>query len=279
MHLTTLTPAQQDARPDLLDAVASWCECLQGRQPLLSVLQELAQGLGAQAVVLSRVTRGAGGNARILAFNAPGLRGPAERVTRSFAACVLGRYVDRPRLASVWLASTAEDGTDPALQVFQSRARLSECVVVALSADHKWTDFLEVHFRHAPDVATQALLARVAGTLSRTWLNRSPGLFSDAVLAAQAESRGFREPILSTGNPARLSRAEFRVCLLLSRGLNGAAVCGELGISPSTLKAHLRAVFAKTETASMAELVFQLLTAHRAEAPEALVATSVARRA
>jgi DNA-binding CsgD family transcriptional regulator len=176
-------------------------------------------------------------------------------------------------MASVWFSSLAEDGSDPALAVFQRRARISETVVVALTVDHKWTDFLEIHFRHRPGAATQSLLNRVAGTLSRTWLTRSPGLFSEAVLASHAEARtGFREPLLSTGNPARLSRAEFRVCLLLSRGLNTAAVCQELAISPSTLKAHLRSIFAKTETTSLAELLFQLLTLRRSDPAEQVLA-------
>lgn len=256
------------ARPDrlgLIDAVASWCECLQGRQPLMAVLQQLVEGLGARAVCLSRLSRGPG-TARAVIYNVPVAGRRAEKVTRSYAACVLGPYVDRPRAASVWFSSLAEEGADPALAVFQKRARIAETAVVTLTVDHKWVDFLEIHFGSQIGSAAAGLLNMVGSTLSRTWANRSPGLFSDAVLASQAESKlGFRDPLLSTANPARLSRAEFRVCLLLSRGLNAAAVCGELDISPSTLKAHLRSVFAKTETTSMAELLFQLLTRLRPE--------------
>lgn len=257
-------------RLSLIDAVASWCECLQGHQPLVTVLQQLAEGLGAQAVGLARVSRGPGGTARLVAYNVPGLRGPAEKVGRSFAACVLGPYVERPRPASVWFSSLMEEGSDPALAVFQKRARLAEAAVIALTVDPRWTDYLEVHFAQRLDAAAMNLLGTVAATLSRTWGHRSPGLFSDAVLASQAESKlGFLEPLLSTANPARLSRAEFRVCLLLSRGLNAATLCGELGISPSTLKAHLRSIFAKTETGSLAELLFRLLSPRRAEARHA----------
>lgn len=262
----------------LIDAVASWCECLQGRQPLMTVLEELAEGLEAQAVCLSRLSRGPGGSARAVIFNAAQGSARGEKVTRSYAACVLGRYVDRPRTASVWFSSLAEDGADPALTVFQKRARIVETVVVTLTVDSRWTDFLEIHFGARLGSGTIEVLNRVAGTLSRTWANRSPGLFSDAVLASQAESKpGFLEPLLSVSNPARLSRAEFRVCLLLSRGLNASALCGELSISPSTLKAHLRSVFAKTGTTSLAELLFQLLSPLRAEPRHAEM--PIARRA
>lgn len=247
-------------RLGLIDATASWCECLQGRQSLMAALQQLAEGLGARAACLARVSRGPGNTARTVIYNASAWHRPTEKVTRSFAACVLGRYVGHPRPASVWLSSMVEDGSDPALAVFQKRARLAEAAVVTLTVDSKWVDFLEIHFAQALDSRTVSLLNMVAGTLSRTWANRSAGLFSDAVLTSRTGAKlGFQEPLLNTSNPARLSRAEFRVCLLLSRGLNTAAVCGELGISPSTLKAHLRSIFAKTETASLAELLFQLL--------------------
>ena len=259
-------PSTGADRLGLIDAVANWCECLQGRQPLMTVLRQLAEGLGAEAVCLSRLSRGAGGSARAVIFNAPKGHIRAEKVTRSYAGCVLGRYVDRPRIASVWFSSLMEDGADPALAVFQKRARIAETAVVTLTVDNKWTDFLEIHFGDRPGSGTLDVLNMVAGTLSRTWANRSPGLFSDAVLASQTEARaGFLEPLLSVSNPARLSRAEFRVCLLLSRGLNASALCGELSISPSTLKAHLRSIFAKTETTSLAELLFQLLSPLRAE--------------
>ena len=259
-------PSAGADRLGLIDAVANWCECLQGRQPLMTVLRQLAEGLGAQAVCLSRLSRGPGGSARSVIFNAPKGHVQAEKVTRSFAACVLGHYVDRPRVASVWFSSLMEDGADPALAVFQKRARIAETAVVTLTVDNKWTDFLEIHFGAQLGGSTLEVLGMVAGTLSRTWANRSAGHFSDAVLASQTEAKlGFHEPLLSVSNPARLSRAEFRVCLLLSRGLNASAVCGELSISPSTLKAHLRSIFAKTGTTSLAELLFQLLSPLRAE--------------
>lgn len=248
------------AEAGLIEAIASWCECLQGRLPLVTALKQLAEGLDARAVCLSRHVREPGGAARAVTFNVPALTRPGLEVTRSYAHCVLGRYVDRPRPASVWFSSLTEGHDDPALAVFQERARIAETVVVALALEEKWADYIEIHFAGAPAGGSQGLFNTLADTLSRTWIRRSPGLFSDAILASQAQARPWpREPLLSTANPARLSRAEFRVCVLLSRGLNNAAVCSELAISPSTLKAHLRSVFAKTGTTSMVELLYLLL--------------------
>jgi DNA-binding NarL/FixJ family response regulator len=63
----------------------------------------------------------------------------------------------------------------------------------------------------------------------------------------------------------------------LSRGLNSTSVCLELSISRSTIKAHLRNIFAKTEVASMAELLYMLLAPARSEAEPS--ETALARRA
>ena len=68
-----------------------------------------------------------------------------------------------------------------------------------------------------------------------------------------------RSPLLDTANPARLSRTEFRICLLLSQGLNLSSVGDELEVSPATLKAHIRRILLKTGARSFAELLARLI--------------------
>ena len=258
----------------LIEAIASWCDCLQGRLPLLTALKHLAEGLDARAVCLSRHAREPGAAARAVTYNVPALTRPGLEVTRSYARCVLGRNVDRPRLASVWFSSVAEGHDDPALAILQERARIAETAVVALALEDKWADYLEIHFRVAPASGDRVRFNSLAETLSRTWNRRGPGLFSDAILSVQAQARS-REAILSTSNPARLSRAEFRVCVLLSCGLNTAAVASELTISPLTLKTHLRSIFAKTGTTSTVELLYLLLAPWSSEQAQAGAATKL----
>ena len=64
--------------------------------------------------------------------------------------------------------------------------------------------------------------------------------------------------ILGFQNPARLSRAEFRVCMLLAQGAGNAAICAALSLSESTVRAHIRTVCAKTGVADREELVARL---------------------
>ncbi len=67
--------------------------------------------------------------------------------------------------------------------------------------------------------------------------------------------------ILGDTNPARFSRAEFRLCHLLSTGLGMKAVQAELGISDSTFRTHLRNIHDKTGTRGEAALLQLLLNA------------------
>ena len=50
------------------------------------------------------------------------------------------------------------------------------------------------------------------------------------------------------------------VSLLVSRGLSIKAVSEELGLSDNTVRSHLRAIYAKTETASLSELIYLILS-------------------
>lgn len=246
---------------DLIEAIAAWYECLQGRLPLITALKHLADGLGAKAVCLSRHPKEHDRMVQAVTYNVPGALRPGTEVTRSYARSVLGSYIDRPRLASVWFSGSAGRHLDPALQVFQDHAQIAETVVVALSLENKWVDYLELYFARSPSDVAEALLETLADTLCRAWMRRKGGIFSDAVSGNQRQAHSvLREPVLSFGNPARLSRAQFRVCLLLSRGLNIASICSELSISSATLRTHLRCIFDKTGVTSLAELVYLLLT-------------------
>jgi DNA-binding NarL/FixJ family response regulator len=89
------------------------------------------------------------------------------------------------------------------------------------------------------------------------------------LLAHRSEITGptvWRTSILGMDNPAGLSRAEFRVCLLLSRGLSVKAVSEDLNLSENTIRSHLRAIYSKTETASLPELIYLIMSVTDSEA-------------
>ena len=245
----------------IIGAIATWCECLQGKDTLNEALRLLAEGLNAEAIALSRSTRESYGASTSIVYDKIPQKTSAPRLDRSFARTMLGSYFASAKPGSVWFKSMVDTDHDPALLDFHARRRLTELAVVPIATSEKSLDFLEFHFAAPLGPDGYAILNMVVATLTRTWANRKPGLFTDAMLRRKApDDTGTKAPILGCDNPAKLSRAEFRVCLLLSRGLSKQHIIDELTISRSTLRTHLRSIYLKTGTNSHSELLYKLLS-------------------
>jgi len=253
-------PRADDA--GMIGAIAAWCECLHGKGLIIHALRSVADCIGAEAVALTRVSRQVGGESRVIAYDAGSGPDSLTQLNRSFARSLLGPYFDKSKPSSIWLKSMFEDDLDPSLTEFHRRRRFKELVVIPLCAENKTVDLIEFHFQTSLKPANHALLNNVADTLSQTWSNRASGLITDAFLSKQSSRKNSSPsaPILSMENPTRLSRAEYRVCLLLSRGKPIKQVQSELEICNSTLRTHLRNIYAKTNSGNQAELLYQLLS-------------------
>ena len=259
---STMPTGQAAGETGMIGAVAQWCECLHGHAPMRNALKKLAEGIAAEAVVLTRLPRDDAAQPKVVVHDALAGRKDARPVERSYARCVLGAYVGKSKAGTIWLSSYMGDDVDPALETFQHRRGLRELAIIPLASDEKSVDVLEIHYREGLTAADHAVLNMVASTLASTWANRKPGSFIDSFLKRRTVKRSAVEagPILGMSNPARLSRAEFRVCLMLSKGLTARRVREELGICRSTLRTHLRNIYHKTETENFAELVYQLIS-------------------
>ncbi len=256
---------RSQARSDevgLIGAIASWCEFLHNKAQSIETLRRIAEALDAEAVALSRVLRYSGGDRNIIAYDSMTNRHRALALERSFARAVLGSYVEKPKSGSIWLKSMLEDEVDPVLTEFHKKRGLAELVVVSLEVSEKAVDFVEIHFAHKLRFDDHAVLNLAAQTLARTWRNRSQGIFTELLLKRRERHAAMpvELPILSSENPARLSRAEYRVCLMLSHGKTIENTTKELGISMATIRTHLKNIYAKTETSCHSELLYQLLT-------------------
>lgn len=246
----------------MIAPVARWCECLHGCAPFRDALSGLAAAINGEAAAICRVSTGKGRASGSIFFdrNAGGRNGP--QLERSFARSVLGSYLDKAKPGLIWYKSMSDEEADPVLDRFHTARKLVELAVIPLSSGKQHTDFLELHFATRPGAVQQALLNIISGTLVRTWTNRSPGLYAEACLKEQRAARAeeVQAHLLSMDNPAQLSRAEYRVCVLLSKGQPAKRVQSDLGISKSTLRTHLRNIYAKTRTRNMSELVYQLVS-------------------
>lgn len=256
---------QSSVRSSAMHAIVSWCEALHGTVSLPSALAELVSGLGAEAGVIVRTQMNDQRPVRIAICDLA--RGTQHRsLQRTFADAYFGPLIHRARSATVWQARAhADDSTgDPSLAVWQAARKMKDFVVLILSSGPQTRDHIELHFRDFLSTDSESTIAAMLPDMVRVWATRKVGLITRTIINHRpGESLGFRGgtkvKFLDSDNPLRLSRAEFRVCLLLSRGLMVQAVASELSLSEATIRTHLRNVYAKTDCGSLAELVFRLI--------------------
>lgn len=245
---------------NLVDGIASWCHALQGVASFRCGLKSVAAGFGAAAATLVKAAKDQDGKMRSISSD---LRQSDKTavIDRAFSDVILGSYLPQAKVGSIWYASMAAHPDASGLVQLRRAHGLAETVVIVLGHDGKWVYLLELHYVHRLSSGAGAMLTSLSGTLCQSWSCRSAGLFSESLLERQPETANssLATPLLSDSNPARLSRAEFRVCLLLSHGLNREALAKELKISATTLRTHLRQICAKAECRNLNDLLRRLL--------------------
>lgn len=251
----------------LIDVVATWSEALHGGGCLASVFSDLVRALGAEVGLIVRSLPG-GVFPQVIAASDDSVTDSRTALRTSLAVNLFGSYLSSAQPATVWLASEHADETDATasarLAAWQAARGLREMAVLVLTNCTSARDHIELHFAQPVDAIVLRQIAAVLPTLARAWARRSAGLVSAQLVdrrrvAADRQSLPTGTPLLSVANPAQLSRAEFRICVLLSRGLSVKGLLGELGLSEATVRSHLRSIYAKTGAGSLADLVFRLM--------------------
>jgi len=261
--------------PDLrvLDGVAAWCGGLHGSMPLQDALSALAHGLEAKSAAISRHYHKNEEAPRAVALYDAEAGNPDTPVLlrRSLCQDVLGYLFAKARAATIWFESDLSD--DPAwkptevLSNWKLVRQLDEIVVISLASSHQHNDYIEFHFDRELSRAERFELESLVATIVRSWNGRKPGLVTQATVDERfmrarkdKETKQWDAPLLSMANPAKLSRAEFRVCVLISHGLSIKGVCDELDLAENTVRSHLRAIYAKTGASGLAELLYRILS-------------------
>ncbi len=265
---TRLTPQLR-----VLDGIASWCGGLHGSMPLSEALEALASGFGAECAALSRHLKTEDRPRTVAISDLRQIDVELPRLGRSLAQDVMGYFYPTARASTVWfLSDHLDDGAWSAsdtLMNWRASRDVREIVVLVLASNQQQSDYIEFHFSRALERSEKLEFETLLPTIVRSWAGRKTGLVTqtrmdDRVLraraAVEADKPTWDAPILGMSNPARLSRAEFRVCLLLSRGLSVKGVTDELGLTEATVRTHLRSIYSKTETSSLAELLYRILS-------------------
>ena len=258
----------------LLDAIASWCGGLHGSMPLAHALKAISKGLDADAGLIARDIRNDGRCRLAAIYDSREEDVDAEHLRRSFSSDVLGQYYNKIRVSTVWyLSHNLTDvgwSQSDALKSWTRARGIGDIAVISLAATAAQNDYLELHFKKEIMKEVAQEVDSIIPTLIRSWAGRKTGLVTqaqidDRILKARASAKASAlqtdAQILGVDNPANLSRAEFRVCLLLSRGLSVKGVTDELSLSEATIRSHLRNIYAKTNTHGHAELIYRILSA------------------
>ena len=238
--------------------------------PLGDALKALASGLGASNAAITRHHHRTEDHPRLVALFSG--QGPAV-LSRAYCRDVLGNHFDHALAGTAWFLSEMYE--DPFwtvshdLDLWLHSKGAEDIAVIPMSVSRQCVDYIEFHFPSRLTDAGRKQFQSIVPTIERSWLGRKPGLVAGATLDGRAiparisndnARPRWDQAILGMSNPAGLSRAEFRVCLLLSRGLSVKAVSEELGLSDNTVRSHLRAIYSKTETASLPELIYLIMS-------------------
>lgn len=285
----TLAEARLGPQLRILDGIASWCGGLHGAMPLPEALRALASGFGADCAALSRHLKSEDRPRAVAICDHARDDADAPTLARALACDVLGYFYDQARSATIWFLSDHLDdprwvGTET-LANWRATREIAEIVVIVLAGNAQQSDYIEFHFTRPLRRSEKLEFETLLPTIVRSWSGRQTGLVTQARMdvrvararaVVEADRFKWDAPILGMSNPANLSRAEFRVCLLLSRGLSVKGVTDELGLTEATVRTHLRSIYAKTETSSLAELLYRILSAGAEEVEQG---SRIARRA
>jgi DNA-binding CsgD family transcriptional regulator len=254
----------------MLDGIAGWCGGLHGSMPLNETLAALAVGCGATAAGLARHLRGEHIPRTVALFDNRQLSDDVAVLKRPLARDAMGYMYTKSKSATVWFMTDLLDDdawvSTQTLMNWRLSREIAEIVVISLGGTQN-RDFVEFHFdnplKHSEKLEFEALTP----TIVRSWAGRKKGLVAGSLMGGRKAPRyasdvkkTWLEPILSVANPAGLSRSEFRVCLMLSKGLTVRGVEAELGTSEATVRSHLRSIYAKTDVNGMAELLYLILS-------------------
>jgi len=245
----------------------SWTLSLQGADDLAQAMEALLSEYGAEAELLSRRDNSTGGCRHIVAADVMAGKPNVRALDRSCADQVLGNYVATATEGTIWAKSYATHGpVDPAgswLTGWCKERRVSQTLVIVLWTGPKFSDFLELHFKVPLSAGRASRLKSLAPALARSWSSRRAGIISQRIHAQKQKRRvphAVETPcsLLDSSNPAGLTRAEYRVCILLGQGMGARMIANELGVSDTTVRSQLSSIYSKTGTAGQVDLMYRL---------------------
>ena len=249
---------------DSFGLVADWTHAMNDNADLAEVLNRLMLLVKAESSIITRTFRLNKLTQYIVRCNSQeGTIWPTQ--ARSNVELIFGEFIFSAKVGSIWKLSDASPSqlSKEAKEFHAKPSHLVESVACPLEITRTFVDHIELQFKHQPAEHDLNLLIMLMGTLGAGWARREPGLVSKKLnqrrhLSVACANEANQVSILSTENPARLSRCEFRVCSLLNEGMTVNVIANALSVGRATVRSHLSSIFSKTGAANQVELLHLL---------------------
>ena len=256
-----------------LEVSSVWTEALQGRGDVCEALARVSALTQADLCGLARCKSTMGKPEGYGSFSRrtnakPGMKSP-ECISFGYFGSNLFLGVE----TSIWTKSDARNDNSR-VQVVPlvdgNGYPLQDIYSVILERTADGITVLELQFREVPSLATATAIKLMSDSFSKSWKRRLPGIaVTSGVRAVNNMGREAEEetfvPILSYQNPKGLSRAEFRVCVMVHSGLQVAKIAEALHISAKTVRGHLSSIYSKVGVSGQFELLHLLTSEHLGE--------------
>ncbi len=254
-----------------------WTECLHGAGSLRETLSDLADLTDARVVLLSR-TCALTGRARMIASLDRGARTGERPATVPIGPSLLAASTRHPRPGTLWTLAELDRSEREALDAralrWMADRRFRDAAVVPLDTSETEADMLELHFTGSLPRPLHVSLETVAMAASAAWRRRPKGRIARILSATPAVADRLAQEIpshgqspLSAANPLGLTAAELRICILFRNGHPAQDMARHLKISDSTLRTHLRSIYAKAGVTGQVALVRLLIAGETDGAP------------
>lgn len=248
-----------------LESIVVFATCLRGKAPPEVGLRDLCIALGAEAGLLSR--RAVADTSSQIAFQAARPDSSLQKLTRAFCDNIVPLDPFRMKPGASFVLSQIgppDEGNAYVLDAWKQVSGTRDVLVIFLEVEQSHVDRLELHFRAPLDRERLAAIDDIAASLRRVYRQRRPGVVTDALscqraLRTRSQAPGDL-PVLSEANPCRLTRSEFRICYLVSRGRSYKALPDELCVSRHTVRGHLRNIYQKLGVSDFYELSHRLVS-------------------
>jgi DNA-binding CsgD family transcriptional regulator len=260
--------------PAVLRFLIRWTECLHGDGALRETLAEFGSLALADVVHLSRINTETGAQRAIATVDVGA--GQAKRpLTRPHGLALVGRTLSRAKPGTVWSMSELDAGAAGGLERrtldWMQERGFREAMLIPLSAAGERADVLEFYLATPLDRTRRAAIEALATAAAFAWGRQPEGRIARILRAtpdidARIVARRSAHP-LSDSNPLGLTAAEFRICSLMQRETDLLTISKRLDIADSTLRTHLRSIFAKAGVAGQVGLVRLLLEPETARMP------------